>query len=89
MGWAYSSMIIIITNVAPYSLSSTCRTGECIVELIQKFSTISWLEQGPNSFTLLNLIIDMVNNMIQYQWKGSQPVLLSMIRRKSVFEQLQ
>jgi hypothetical protein len=59
-----------------------------LVSLLQLFASPAFLYASENNYTYLSLLIESMNNIVQYQYDGNVHMVYAIMRRKEVFEDL-
>lgn len=59
-----------------------------LVSLLQLFASPAFLYASENNYTYLSLLIESMNNIVQYQYDGNVHMVYAIMRRKEVFEEL-
>ncbi|CAK5083118.1 unnamed protein product [Meloidogyne enterolobii] len=76
----FDCLLTIIVNVSPYLKSLSMVTANKLVHLVEAFSTPWFMFSSPTNHHLIFFILEMFNNIIQYQFdaqglrKGKKPV---------------
>uniref|UniRef100_A0A7S1C0L8 Dymeclin n=1 Tax=Corethron hystrix TaxID=216773 RepID=A0A7S1C0L8_9STRA len=84
----YSCFITIICNVSPYWRSMSLVAAVKLVNLFELFSSPKFLYSGENAHRHLALLLEVFNNIIQYQYTGNQHLVYAIVRRKDAFGRL-
>jgi len=84
----YSCFITIICNVSPYWRSMSLVAAVKLVNLFELFSSPKFLYSGDNAHRHLALLLEVFNNVIQYQYTGNQHLVYAIVRRKDSFGRL-
>jgi len=84
----YSCFITIICNISPYWRSMSLVAAVKLVNLFELFSSPKFLYSGENAHRHLALLLEVFNNVIQYQFSGNQHLIYAIIRRKDSFGRL-
>lgn len=84
----YSCFITIVCNVSPYWRSMSLVAAVKLVNLFELFSSPKFLYSGENAHRHLALLLEVFNNVIQYQYTGNQHLVYAIIRRKDSFGRL-
>jgi len=84
----YSCFITIICNISPYWKSMSLVSAVKLVNLFELFSSPKFLYSGENAHRHLALLLEVFNNVIQYQYNGNQHLVYAIIRRKDSFGRL-
>ena len=78
----YSCFLTIICNVSPYWRSMSLVAAVKLVNLFELFSSPKFLYSGENAHRHLALLLEVFNNVIQYQYHGNTHLVYALIRRK-------
>jgi len=84
----YSCFLTIICNISPYWRSMSLVAAVKVVNLFELFSSPKFLFGGDQSHRHLALLLEVFNNVIQYQYNGNQHLMYAIIRRKDSFGRL-
>jgi hypothetical protein len=78
----YSCFLTIICNISPYWRSMSLVAAVKMVNLFELFSSPKFLYSGENAHRHLALLLEVFNNIIQYQYQGNTHLVYAIIRRK-------
>lgn len=78
----YSCFLTIICNVSPYWRSMSLVAAVKLVNLFELFSSPKFLYSGEHAHRHLSLLLEVFNNVIQYQYHGNTHLVYALIRRK-------
>mmetsp|Transcript_7122 Transcript_7122/g.14897 ORF Transcript_7122/g.14897 Transcript_7122/m.14897 type:complete len:865 (+) Transcript_7122:177-2771(+) len=84
----YSCFITVICNISPYWRKMSLVAAVKLVNLFELFSSPKFLYSGENAHRHLALLLEVFNNIIQYQFTGNQHMVYAIIRRKDSFGRL-
>jgi hypothetical protein len=84
----YSCFLTIICNVSPYWRSMSLVAAVKLVNLFELFSSPKFLYSGEHAHRHLALLLEVFNNVIQYQYAGNTHLVYAIIRRKDSFGRL-
>uniref|UniRef100_A0A915DID7 Protein HID1 n=1 Tax=Ditylenchus dipsaci TaxID=166011 RepID=A0A915DID7_9BILA len=84
----FDCLLTIIVNVSPYLKSLSMVTANKLVHLVEAFSTPWFLFSSPTNHHLVFFLLEMFNNIIQYQFDGNSNLIYTIIRKRQVFYQL-
>jgi len=84
----YSCFLTIICNVSPYWRSMSLVAAVKLVNLFELFSSPKFMYSGENAHRHLALLLEVFNNVIQYQYHGNTHLVYALIRRKDSFGRL-
>jgi hypothetical protein len=84
----YSCFLTIICNISPYWRKMSLVAAVKLVNLFELFSSPKFLYSGEHAHRHLALLLEVFNNIIQYQYAGNQHLVYAIIRRKDSFGRL-
>mmetsp|Transcript_12112 Transcript_12112/g.18396 ORF Transcript_12112/g.18396 Transcript_12112/m.18396 type:complete len:835 (+) Transcript_12112:156-2660(+) len=84
----YSCFFTIICNISPYWRSMSLVAAVKLVNLFEVLSSPKFLFSEHKAFNHLALLLEVFNNVIQYQYHGSQHLVYAIIRKKDIFGRL-
>ena len=84
----YSCFLTIICNISPYCKSLCAVSSVKIINLIHLFVSPNFLYAAEGNHVYVNLLLETLNNIIQYQYEGNGNLIYSIIRRRDIFESL-
>jgi len=84
----YSCFLTIIANVSPYWKSMSLVAAVKLVNLFELFSSPKFLYSGEFAHRHLALLLEVFNNIIQYQYHGNAHLVYAIVRRKDAFGHL-
>lgn len=84
----YSCFLTIIANISPYWKSMSLVAAVKLVNLFELFSSPKFLYSGEYAHRHLALLLEVFNNIIQYQYHGNAHLVYAIVRRKDAFGQL-
>ena len=84
----YDSLLTILVNVSPYLKSLSMVTCSRLMHLLESFSTTWFLFAKPTNHFLVFYLLEIFNNIVQYQFDGNTNLIYSLLRTKEVFYQL-
>ncbi|KAL3095385.1 hypothetical protein niasHS_007484 [Heterodera schachtii] len=84
----FDCLLTIIVNVSPYLKSLSMVTANKLVHLVEAFSTPWFIFSTPTNHHLIFFLLEMFNNIIQYQFDGNSNLVYTIIRKRQVFYQL-
>lgn len=84
----YSCFLTIISNISPYWKSMSLVAAVKLVNLFELFSSPKFLYSGEFAYRHLALLLEVFNNIIQYQYHGNTHLVYAIVRRKDAFGQL-
>ncbi|KAL7550976.1 hypothetical protein ACHAWF_014186 [Thalassiosira exigua] len=84
----YSCFLTIVCNFSPYWRSMSLVASVKLVNLFELFSSPKFLYSGEKAYRHLALLLEIFNNIIQYQYIGNQHLVYAIVRRKDSFGRL-
>ncbi|KAL7571261.1 hypothetical protein ACA910_008916 [Epithemia clementina (nom. ined.)] len=84
----YSCFLTIIANISPYWKSMSLVAAVKLVNLFELFSSPKFLYSGESAHRHLALLLEVFNNIIQYQYHGNAHLVYAIVRRKDAFGHL-
>jgi hypothetical protein len=81
----YDCLLTIIVNISPYIKSLSMVASTKILHLLEAFSNNAFLFSNPNNYYLVFFILEVLNNIIQYQFDGNCNLVYTIIRKRNVF----
>ena len=84
----YSCWLTVISNISPYWKSMSLVAAVKLVNLFELFSSPKFLYSGEYAYRHLALLLEVFNNIIQYQYHGNTHLVYAILRRKDAFGQL-
>lgn len=84
----YSCFLTILCNISPYWRSMSLVAAVKLVNLFELFSSPKFLYSGEGAHRHLALLLEVFNNVIQYQYNGNQHLIYAIVRRKDSFGRL-
>lgn len=84
----YSCFLTIIANISPYWRRMSLVSAVKMVNLFELFSSPKFLYSGEHAHRHLALLLEIFNNVIQYQYTGNHHLVYAIIRRKDSFGRL-
>ena len=84
----YDCLLTIIVNISPYMKSTSMTTASKLLHLLEAFSTPWFLFSAPQNHHLVFFLLEIFNNVIQYQFDGNSNLIYTLIRKRQVFHRL-
>lgn len=81
----YDCLLTIIVNISPYIKTLSMVASTKILHLLEAFSNNAFLFSNPNNYYLVFFILEVLNNIIQYQFDGNCNLVYTIIRKRNVF----
>ncbi|XP_016144394.1 protein HID1b [Sinocyclocheilus grahami] len=84
----YDCLFTIIVNVSPYLKSLSMVATNKLLHLLEVFSSLWFLFCSPVNHHLVFFLLEVFNNIIQYQFDGNFNLVYGIIRKRNLFHQL-
>lgn len=84
----FDCLLTIIVNVSPYLKTLSMVASTKLLHLLEAFSTPWFLYASPTNHHLVFFLLEVFNNIIQYQFDGNCNLIYTIIRKRNVFHQL-
>ncbi|CAG4982702.1 unnamed protein product [Colias eurytheme] len=84
----FDCLLTILVNVSPYLKTLSMVASTKLLHLLEAFSTPWFLFSQPQNHHLVFFLLEMFNNMIQYQFDGNSNLVYTIIRKRGVFHNL-
>ncbi|XP_018653293.1 hypothetical protein Smp_050890 [Schistosoma mansoni] len=84
----FDCLLTIIANVSPYLKSLSMVSSNKILHLLDAFSQPWFLYSNPSNHQLVFLLLEVFNNIIQYQFDGNSNLVYTIIRKRQIFYRL-
>ncbi|XP_069359626.1 protein HID1 [Maniola hyperantus] len=84
----FDCLLTILVNVSPYLKTLSMVSSTKLLHLLEAFSTPWFLFSRPHHHHLVFFLLEMFNNMIQYQFDGNSNLVYTIIRKRAVFHNL-
>eukprot|EP00762_Andalucia_godoyi_P002398 ANDGO_02673.mRNA.1 Protein HID1 len=88
VGSLYECVLTIMANVSPYMKSLNASASSRLVQMCEIFSKPAYLKGTPMNHVFICYLVEILNNLIQYHYEGNVLVVLEILIRRIVFEQL-
>ncbi|XP_028332119.1 protein HID1-like isoform X2 [Gouania willdenowi] len=84
----FDCLLTVIVNISPYLKSLSMVASNKLLHLLEAFSTPWFLFSNPQNHHLVFFLLEVFNNIIQYQFDGNSNLIYAIIRKRSVFHAL-
>ncbi|XP_041672356.1 protein HID1-like [Cheilinus undulatus] len=84
----FDCLLTIIVNISPYLKSLSMVAANKLLHLLEAFSTPWFLFSSSQNHHLVFFLLEVFNNIIQYQFDGNFNLVYAIIRKRNVFHQL-
>ena len=84
----YSCFLTIVCNYSPYWRSMSLVTSVKLVNLFELFSSPKFLYSSEKAYKHVALLLEIFNNILQYQYHGNEHLVYALVRRKDSFGRL-
>ncbi|XP_062507693.1 protein HID1-like [Corticium candelabrum] len=84
----YECLLTIMVNVSPYLKTLSQVTSSKLLHLTEAFCTPWFMFANSTNHHLVFFLLEIFNNMIQYQFDGNAQLIYTVIRKRSIFHEL-
>ena len=84
----FDCLLTIICNISPYIKKLTMISSVKLLNLFEAFAAKKFLYSNEKNHHYVFLLLEIFNNLIQYQYEGNVQVVYAILRRYMVFEEL-
>lgn len=84
----FDCLLTILVNVSPYLKTLSMVAAVKLLHLLEAFSTPWFLFSAPSNHHLVFFLLEIFNNIIQYQFDGNANLIYTIIRKRNVFHSL-
>ncbi|KAL3315180.1 hypothetical protein Ciccas_006186 [Cichlidogyrus casuarinus] len=84
----FECLMTILVNISPYLKTLSMVSSTKLVHLIEAFSQTWFLYAAPNNHQLVFFLLEIFNNIIQYQFDGNSNLCYTLIRKRHIFYHL-
>uniref|UniRef100_A0A8C7ZZ27 HID1 domain containing n=1 Tax=Oryzias sinensis TaxID=183150 RepID=A0A8C7ZZ27_9TELE len=84
----FDCLLTIIVNISPYLKSLSMVAANKLLHLLEAFSAPWFLLSAQQHHHLVFFLLEVFNNIIQYQFDGNSNLVYAIIRKRNVFHQL-
>ena len=84
----YTCYLTIICNISPYCKSLCASAAHKLVNLLELFTSPKVLFATESNYTSVVMLLESLNNLVQYQYEGNFNLIFSILTRRRVFEWL-
>jgi hypothetical protein len=84
----FDCLLTILVNVSPYLKTLSMVASIKLLHLLEAFSTPWFLFSSPSNHHLVFFLLEIFNNIIQYQFDGNSNLVYTIIRKRHVFHAL-
>lgn len=84
----FDCLLTIIVNVSPYLKTLSMVASTKLLHLLEAFSTPWFLYSNATNHHLVFFLLEIFNNIIQYQFDGNSNLVYTVIRKRNVFHSL-
>eukprot|EP00922_Rhytidocystis_sp_ex-Travisia-forbesii_P051308 GHVS01076168.1.p1 GENE.GHVS01076168.1~~GHVS01076168.1.p1 ORF type:complete len:792 (-),score=105.76 GHVS01076168.1:117-2492(-) len=81
-------LLTVLSNISAYVKGFCPESCVKLLHLLDRFSRQGWLFKAPYHYHDVFFLLDMLNNLVQYQYEGNQKLIYSILRQKDVFLEL-
>ncbi|KAG5670438.1 hypothetical protein PVAND_000702 [Polypedilum vanderplanki] len=84
----FDCLLTILVNVSPYLKTLSMVASIKLLHLLEAFSTPWFLFSSPTNHHLVFFLLEIFNNIIQYQFDGNSNLVYTIIRKRHTFHAL-
>ncbi|XP_056634691.1 protein HID1 [Diorhabda sublineata] len=84
----FDCLLTILVNVSPYLKTLSMVSSTKLLHLLEAFSTPWFLFSASSNHHLVFFLLEIFNNIIQYQFDGNSNLVYTIIRKRQVFHSL-
>ncbi|CAG2158346.1 unnamed protein product [Oppiella nova] len=84
----FDCLLTIIVNVSPYLKTLSMVSSTKLLHLLEAFSTQWFLFSNQTNHHLVFFLLEIFNNIIQYQFDGNSNLIYTIIRKRNIFHSL-
>ncbi|XP_059622325.1 protein HID1 [Phlebotomus argentipes] len=84
----FDCLLTILVNVSPYLKTLSMVASIKMLHLLEAFSTPWFVYSAPANHHLVFFLLEIFNNIIQYQFDGNSNLVYTIIRKRHVFHAL-
>jgi len=84
----YNCFLTIICNVSPYCKTLSLVSSVKLVNLFELFTSHRFLYAAEGNHVYVALLLEVFNNVVQYQYAGNPHLVYAIVRRKAIFDSL-
>ncbi|EGF83527.1 hypothetical protein BATDEDRAFT_85070 [Batrachochytrium dendrobatidis JAM81] len=81
-------LLVVLANSSPLVKCLTATTANKLISLFDVFSSPAFLLSKEHNYRLLYYLLDIFNNIIQYQFAGNAQLIYSLVRHKDKINSL-
>ncbi|KAL0479284.1 HID1 domain-containing protein [Acrasis kona] len=85
----YDCLLTIVANISPYTKSLSLVTSVKLLSLFEAFSSTRFLYASDKNHQYVQLLLEVFNNLIQYQYEGNTHLVYAILRRRKAFKELE
>ncbi|KAG7507138.1 hypothetical protein JOB18_025180 [Solea senegalensis] len=79
----FDCLLTVIVNISPYLKSLSMVAANKLLHLLEAFSTPWFLFSSPQNHHLVFFLLEVFNNLIQYQFDGNYNLVYAVIRKRN------
>ncbi|KAH9402187.1 cell wall biogenesis protein [Tyrophagus putrescentiae] len=84
----FDCLLTILVNVSPYLKTLSMVAAAKVLHLLEAFSTPWFLFSNPSNHHLVFFLLEIFNNIIQYQFDGNANLMYTIIKKRHAFHAL-
>uniref|UniRef100_A0A672HVF1 HID1 domain containing b n=1 Tax=Salarias fasciatus TaxID=181472 RepID=A0A672HVF1_SALFA len=84
----FDCLLTVVVNISPYLKSLSMVAATKLLQLLEAFSAPWFLFSSAQNHHLVFFLLEVFNNIIQYQFDGNSNLVYAIIRKRALFHQL-
>lgn len=87
-GIVVDMLLTALSNVSPYIKSFSAVSSDKLINLVARFSKPRWLCAAHYNYQQLISTLEIINNLVQYQFEGNAELVYAIVRNHELFQLL-
>ena len=84
----FECLLTTLCNVSPYLKTMSMVGASKLMALFEAFASKKFLYSSERNHQYVYLLLELFNNIIQYQYEGNIQLIYSLLRKKEIFSEL-
>lgn len=81
----FDFLLTIVVNISPYLKALSMLASKCLIQLFEIFSSPFVIFTEPNYHQLVVFLLEIFNNLVQYQFDGNANLVYAILSKKELF----
>lgn len=81
----FDFLLTIVVNISPYLKALSMLASKCLIQLFEIFSSPFVIFTEPNYHQLVIFLLEIFNNLVQYQFDGNANLVYAITSKKELF----